>query len=274
MKSAQTMLVTVSRVSPGGRVAALAAVLALSALSAGCEGLRRSRPELTPPVRTVAPYDVSNGDVLWAVLPLANESGTDLFDPLIVSDKLVAAAERVQGVRTVPLNRTLQAMQALEMSRVSEPGDIVRLATAMGVDGVLVGTITEYDPYNPPTFGMNLALFARSDAMSGGLERDPLDPRALSGARTDSSGPRSGFRGRPASVVSANLDGKDHGVLAALQAYASGRHDPDTALGWRRYTASMDLYTEFATEHLVFRLMEREWERVGRMHTTEDPSSP
>jgi hypothetical protein len=155
MTSAQTMLA-----NPRAR-RALRAVLALAASAAlltGCEALSRKKPELTPPAHTTAPYDASDGDVLWAVLPLLNESGTEIFDPLAVSDKLVAAAEEVEGVRTVPLNRTLQAMHALDIQAVRDPDDVHRIAAAMGVDGVIVGSITAYDPYDPPTIGLSLAL--------------------------------------------------------------------------------------------------------------------
>ena len=271
MTSVQTMLART--LPPLPLWCAVLALAALLAPLAGCEGFPRRDKELTPPRITVAPYDTSLGEVLWAVIPLANESGTEVFDPLLISDKLVAAVEEVEGVRAVPLNRTLQAMRSLGLKGVSEPGQVRHLATVMGVDGIIVGTITAYDPYDPPTIGLSLALYARTDAMGGSVGPDPIDPRTLTAAPTDTRARPAGRLGdRPAAVVSANLNARDHSVLAALRDYAEGRHDPISAMGWRRYTASMDLYTQFATQHLVAALVEQERTRLEPLVVeTEDP---
>lgn len=270
MTSAQTMLART--LLTYGAVLALATTLSLLT---GCEGFPRRDKELTPPRVTVAPYDPSLGEVLWAVVPLANESGTEIFDPLVVSDKLVAAAEEVQGVRTVPLNRTLQAMHSLGLKGVSDPGQVRQLAAAMGVDGIIVGTVTAYDPYDPPTIGLSLALYARTEAMGSTFGPDPIDPRTLTAAPTDTiTRPGGGIGDRPTAVVSANLNANDHGVLMAVREYAAGRHDPVSALGWRRYTASMDLYTQFAAQHLVAALVEQEHQRLASLDETEEPPAP
>lgn len=271
MTSAQTML---ARTRAAGS-AVLALGLALTAL-VGCSGLPGRGKELTAPRVTVAPYDTSRGEVLWAVIPLGNESGTELVDPLAVSDELVAAAEEVQGVRVLPLNRTLQAMHALGLKGISDPGEVKQLAEVMGVDGILVGTITAWDPYDPPVIGLSLALYARTDAMAGHPEdANPIDPRELSAATSDTlARPPTGLGDRPAAVVSAHLDAKDHGVLLALRDYAEGRHDSVSALGWRRYTASMDLYTQFATQHLVAALVQQEQQRLASLAQPDEPPSP
>jgi hypothetical protein len=266
MTSAQTML---ARTLPT-RGAVLALGILLTALT-GCSGFPGRDKELVQPRVTQAPYDASLGEVLWAVIPLANESGTELVDPLVISDKLVAAAEEIQGVRTVPLNRTLQAMHALGLKGIKDPGEVKQLAALMGVDGIIVGTITAYDPYDPPTLGLSLALYARTDAMGSRDDADPIDPRALSEASTDTMArPALGLDDRPAAVVSAHLDARDHGVLMALREYAEGRHDPASALGWKRYTASMDLYTQFAAQHLVAALVEQEHQRLASLAPVEE----
>ncbi|MBK7405752.1 MAG: hypothetical protein IPJ41_14320 [Phycisphaerales bacterium] len=269
MTSAQTMLAR----APAGLIGRAVLALVLSGLLQGCEGFTNRKPELTPPTVTRAPYAGQPGEVLWGVVPLANESGTDVFDPLIVSDKLVAAVEEVEGIRAVPLNRTLQAMHALEMRGVRDPGDIARLADAMGVDGLVVGTITAFDPYDPPTIGLSIALYARTPAMGAQAAQAGIDPRALSASPTDHT-PGPGFRpgDGPTALASAHLDARDHGVLVALRDYAQGRHDPEGALGWRRYTASMDLYTQFATQHLVAELVRQEHLRLATPGEDEPPA--
>lgn len=230
-------------------------------LTTGCAS---PEAKFKAPEVLAAPYDASSGGVLWAVVPLRNESGTTLFDPSDVSDKVVEAAAQVRGVRVLPLNRTIAAMRSLKMPAVSTPADARRVATELGVDGLIVGSITSYDPYDPPKLGLALALVARPGAMDRRSQAS-LDPRVLSVQPTDYT-PFPGVAppDAPASVVSVLLDAKNHQVLMDLRRYAEGRHDDRTALGWRRYTASMDLFSEFAAWHAVGRLLDAEWLRLAR----------
>lgn len=234
-------------------IVAAAVVLAL----AGC-GVTRE-PRLTAPRAIVAPYDTSRGEVLWAVVPLRNESGTSLVDVGAMSDKLVAAVEEVRGVRCLPLNRTIQAMNVLGYTTLRTPAEARSLAQAMGVDGVLVGSVTAYDPY-VPTLGLSLALYSRPGTMAPG--RQPLDPRTLTVQSRDSEPGRWSREEGPVAVVSEHLDGKNHQVLMDVRSYAAGRDKQPSALGWRRYTASMHLFSEFAAYHVVDTLIKEEWSRL------------
>ncbi len=242
----------------------LAAVMLalLGVVMCGCNGNRRDR--LDTPRVIVSPYDTSGGDVLWAVVPPANESGVSLVREDQIGDALVAAVQGVRGVRCLPINRTLAAMESTGIRQVMTEADAISLATALGVDAIVVGSVTAYDPYDPPTLGLALALYARSGALTRGAQAD-LDPHALSMAFTDFGrfdGAR--FSGTPFSVVSEHLDARDHAVLLELKRYAEGRADPTTALGWRVYTASMELYTKFVAHHTVGRLIDEEWLRSAR----------
>lgn len=236
----------------------VALVMWLAAMLAACTGA----PErLDHPLTLVAPYDTAAGDVLWAVVPLRNDSGTSAADALAISDRIVAAAAQVRGVRCLPLNRTLQAMQALQLAQIRTPADVRTLASALGVDGVLVGAITAYDPYQPPTLGLSLALYVASEAP---FPEQSGDPSALRLQPTDRFIlPRSHFADAPASVVAVHLDARNHAVLADLRDFARGRHERHSALGWRGYVASMDRFTDFAAWYVIRGLLQREWVRVG-----------
>jgi hypothetical protein len=236
----------------------------VAALLAGCA----QKPELVAPAVLTSPYDTSRGEVLWAVVPLRNESGSSLADSHAISDKIVAAAAQVRGVRVLPLNRTMAAMRALKMKELTGPGDARQLAAELGADGILVGSITAYDPYDPPVLGLSLALIARPGSMDrAGAD---LDTRVLAAQPADYNPfPRSAYREPPASVVAAHLDAKNHQVLMDLKRYAEGRHNPQTALGWRRYVVSMDLFSEFAAWHAVGRLLDQEWLRLSRVDDRE-----
>jgi len=246
--------VVVQRVGAAvGRVAALAALLL-----AGCAGGGQGKP-LTPPKTTVAPYDAVAGEPLWAVVPLRNETGTTQIDTLAISDKLVSAVEQAEGVRALPLNRTLAALRALGLADVRSPADARRIAQALGADGVLVGSITAYDPYHP-VVGVSLALFPVAPPAA----RTPVDPARIALAPTESrvlgGTPNAD---RPVSVVSEVFDARNHQVQMDVRAYAVGRSEPASALGWERYLRSAVLFEEFAMFSGVERLIRQEWVRTA-----------
>lgn len=234
----------------------VALVLTLPALLVGCAG----RQELTPPAVLRSPYDASRGDVLFAVVPVRNESGTTVFQPDEVSDAIVRAASSVPGIRCLPLNRTLAEMRGLGMREVTSPSDLEAIAEAMNVDGLIVGTVTAYDPYNPPTLGISLALHAGNSTFAAGPELD-----GIRGAVTDPQlESTSQYVESPVASMSEVFSGRNHAVQMEVRRYAQGRIDPGAARGWQTYLASMPLYTEFVAHAAVGRLLDQERLRLAR----------
>lgn len=218
-----------------------------------------NRDVLEAPQVLVSPYDQSQGDALWAVVPLGNESGVSSVDTYMIADKLVAAVDQVRGVACLPVNRTIQVMRARGISGVRTPEEARALAASLGADGLIVGNVTAYDPYDPPTLGLALALYVRERSTDSGP--DPM--RLQQAYRDDRVSVRSNFESRPAATVSETLDAKSHDVLMQVKNYAQGRHDRTSASGWRGILASMDRYTEFAAYVAVSRLIDQERLRVG-----------
>jgi hypothetical protein len=255
MTSAQTMLIWM----------ALGAALTAPLLG-GCAG----RDRLVAPSEHRAPYDTSRGQPMWAVVPLRNESGTSAADAAAISDAVVGAAAQTKGLRVLPLNRTIEAMRALEMAGPQSPDDLKKLAEALGVDGVIVGSITAYDPYDP-VLGLALALYTRPGSLAA-RTAEPIDTRTLSFQPTDYKYfPQSNFKEAPASVASLHLDGKNQGVQMEVREYAKGRTEAESALGWRRYLKSMGLFTEFSAWVAVGRLLDQETLRLAEPATTTPP---
>ncbi len=248
-----------------GRIAAASAIVAMLGAcmcTSGCAAPNTDR--LSPPQVTVAPYDSTAGEVLWAIAPLRNETGSSLFESEDVTDQVVAACAEVRGVRVLPLNRTLEAMRALKLDVISSPADAKKVAMRMGADAIIVGTITAWDPYTP-TMGLSLALFPRPGSAIDERQTN-VDPRILAMQTTEKTpGNSSNFGVMPAATAAEHLDGKNHQVLMDVKNYAAGRSDPQAALAWKRYVASMPLFTEFAAHYAVGRLVENEWLRVGRV---------
>ncbi|HYD01253.1 MAG TPA: hypothetical protein VEB22_08510 [Phycisphaerales bacterium] len=228
----------------------------------GCGGT--PQPELTTPQVLVSPYQADRSQPLWAVAPLRNESGTSIADSMAVADELVARIQEVRGLAAVPMNRVIGAMRTTGLREINTPADARLLATALGVDGVVVGSITSWDPYDPPRIGLTLGLFGRgqtlvpSDAGPAGV--DSRDLQRAAAERTISR-----FDDRPLSVIVAHFDARNHEVLMSVQQYAAGRTDYRAPLGWRSYTANMDQYTQFVAFQALDQLLDAERLRLARV---------
>lgn len=232
---------------------------------AGCGSQHKPEPLVAPRTLTT-PYNTINGDVLWAVVPLRNESGASLVESLVMSDHLVGAIEEAQGLKCLPVDRTLAAMEALKLRRIRTPAEARTLAQTLGVDGIVVGSITAYDPYTP-MIGLSLALYERpgvGQAMASDSSK-PFNPRDLQRSATDDTHLPNTWSERPLAVWSERLDAKNHQVLMDVRAYGEGRSSQRSALGWKRYTASADLFAQFAMYKGVDGLLQQEWTRVARV---------
>ncbi len=232
-------------------------VLALS-IVAGCQKERHVEP-----VGHDSPFSAYQ-PVVWAVVPLRNESGTTVANELAISDALVNEIQQVDGILALPVNRSIGAMRALGLGSVDSPAQARALAAALGADALIVGTITAYDPYDPPILGLSLALFdatQRTDTFAAGPEWDPLATRGQASER--GVVPRSPGTDEPVAVVAALLDGADGAVRARIRSYANGRSDPESALGWQRYVKSMGLYVKFACYEFTRMLLDSERARMG-----------
>ena len=138
---------------------------------------------------------------------------------------------------------------------------------------MIVGSVTAWDPYDPPMLGLSLALFQGDGAAHAprGLNPDD-DPLTLKGLTTDGS-INGRAADRPVAVFSAVFDASNGATREAIRAYAEGRHDPRSALGWKRYTASMSLYAKFACFEASRRLIASERNRLGAAETRAETST-
>lgn len=255
--------------SAGSMFFSRSATVVLAILFAGlgaCSGPQGER--FGKPVERVLPGPQIGGDRLWAVVPLRNESGTSAVDTLRITDQLGASITQVRGLRAKPTNAVIDAMRALDIGVIDDPAQARALAEALGVDGLILGTITAYDPYDPPTIGISLALLDRTGQNASGNQ---LDPKRLSTQPTAYSYfPRTSRQSVPASSIALHLDGRNHAVLERVRRFAEGRHDTRGAYGWRRYLASMDLYERFAVDAAIGDLLEGERLRLGYAAAEED----
>jgi hypothetical protein len=192
---------------------------------------------------------------VWAVAPLANESGVSHVDRLAITDGLVLEVASINGVDVLPLNRTLETMLSLNigLDGIPDADQYRELCQVLNADAILVGTIIAYDPYQPLRFGSSLQLI-RNEASSVPAE---FDPRALSMSLGGAESPamRGPVRARP--IQSSGIfDTENYDVRAKMEAYSTGRSTHDLArsdLGL--YHLDMDDYAEFVFHQLLERLL-------------------
>ena len=194
---------------------------------------------------------------VWAIAPLANESGVSHVDRLAITDSLVLETASINGVDVLPLNRTLEVMLALDIGLDGIPSraEYQQICSVLGADAILVGTIMAYDPYQPLRLGSSIQLIRPHgrNAMVG------FDARSVTMAvggdgRTPSEGLI--FRENLPVQASGIFDAENHGVLMAMEAYSEGRSTQNLArsdLGL--YHLDMDDYAEFVFHQLLSRLL-------------------
>lgn len=241
------------------RVQTMLSLLAAAALLLlpGC----KADPPASPQLR--APYAERQ---VWAVAPLRNESGSMQVDGAAVADHLARQLENAHPLDVLPVNRVIAAMDALKMPEVASPRDAANLRRMLQADALVVGSVTAYDPYDPPGIGMAVELYLDPE---GRTSAQGFDPRELTRASTDNlSGSPAAIHGeQPVSVVSGFYSAADPDVREALRRYAAPRSQAaserqEDADSWHRYRSSMDLYTQFASYLVSQRLLEAETARL------------
>ena len=234
--------------------------------------------EQTPPGAEplVSPYAERR---VWAVAPLRNESGSLNADGLVMADHLARQLENASHVDVVPVNRVLRAMEVLELPAITTEAHVQSVMQLLNVDGLVVGSITAYDPYDPPKLGLAIELFDGGRAAT----LDAIDTRDLTRAATaEQSSPYARGGAQPmsrrdgvASGVSIFLDAATADVRDKLKLYGGDRggenHHPE---GWHRYRISMDLYSEFVSYVASWRLMRAEARRLQELAGPIAPAVP
>jgi hypothetical protein len=189
---------------------------------------------------------------VWAVAPALNLSGERGVDPLLQADLVFQQLQQVRGVTAVPVNRVAEVYVALRIDRIATPEQAALICDLLGCDGLIVPTVTIFDPYNPPKFGGSVQLFIKPGAFARGPN---VDPRDLARRATPQQGdPIPTGNGDVVQAVGM-FDAANGTVRDRLAAYASGRNDPVGPLGQKEYYVKMERYCGFAYSELIEQLI-------------------
>ena len=226
-------------------IAILALIVAACLLSGGCAGDPKYGRERSLALK-------GPKQKVWAVAPVVNLSGQSGVDPLLQADLVYQQLQTVAGLTVVPVDRVAQVYAAAGLEQIQSAEQAQAVIDTLGCDGLIITTITQFDPYNPPKIGAAMQLFERKGDRTSGP-----DPQRM--LRSATPGPETSLPQNSDFIqVVGMFDSTNGSVREAIAAYARGRHEPLGPMGAKEYFASMDRFCGFAyyslTESLLVRL--------------------
>jgi hypothetical protein len=127
-------------------------LLGLVCLQGGCNLLpqRLDRPQLHNPFPQLRKV---------AVVPFFNQSGFPRINGAEVANSYRHQLQQIRGFEVIPVGVVDQYLSRNPIP-VNQMPDFQQLARDLGVDAVVVGSITDYDPYYPPKMGLAVRWYA------------------------------------------------------------------------------------------------------------------
>ncbi len=180
------------------------------------------------------------GPMSIAVAPAVNLSGSTAFDPDRFADLMASELTYVEGVEVIPVSRVLAVLQAQRADGVQSVSHAWDIREALAADAILVFAVTEYDPYDPPSIGLDAQLYGTP--RSGWRRLDPVAQSRQAALAVDPPGRRPGD---PLARVQRTFDGGHEDVVAAARRFASSRSGDDNPYGWRRVLVSQQEFIRF-----------------------------
>ena len=195
------------------------------------------------------------------VTPFLNQSGCENLDPMAVTDEFYAELQQVEGLQVVPVNRVLAALAQLGLAKVSSPAEALALAKALDADSVMVGSITQYDPYPPPKVGMAVQLYARDRQDNQQTEALHVNPGEMARAAKNLELSIGQYM-QPRAAVVRILDADRDEVIKRIKQYAEKRSGRKSPTGWQTYTTSRN-YLRFVAHEIIGELLAQERFRLN-----------
>ena len=229
-------------------------VVVLSVCLQGLPGCKQRDPQYGREARLSMPAMKTRQ--VWAVAPAVDLSGQRDVDPILQADLLYQQLQQVRGLTVVPVNRVAEVYASLGITRVQSEEQAAIVCDLLGCDGLVVASVTAYDPYNPPKFGGSLQLFTGGRVALTSTTAADLDPRELArraAPAEDEPLPRAAATGFRQAV--GMYDAANGSVRDALLEYAAGRNDPIGPMGAKEYLVSMDRFCGFAYHSLTAELL-------------------
>ncbi|HAO00070.1 MAG TPA: hypothetical protein DCQ98_22715 [Planctomycetaceae bacterium] len=94
-----------------------------------------------------------------AILPFFNQSASPNLDGLQVAEAYQVELQKIPGFQVMPVAVVDQYLRDSEIP-IDSSTDFQKLARDLGVDVLVVGSVTVYDPYPPPKIGLAIDWYA------------------------------------------------------------------------------------------------------------------
>ena len=230
-------------------------LVALAMVAGGCRVARRTE--------TVSIFDGSYQAMTIAVAPAVNLSGSSDFDPARFADLMASELGHADGIRVIPVSRVLGVLSSQGVESVVSKTHALELVTLLGADAILVFSVNEYDPYDPPTIGISAQLFGVRPG-SGVSGTDPIELTRKTTLPTKRRG--TGVRGLLAQTQRV-FDASHEAVVREIRDFASRRGADASPYGWRRYVVSQQAFIRFCCHATIAELL-----REQQNHIAPDPT--
>lgn len=221
-----------------------ALLIAGTILATGCHGgTRWSRP--------VVIANTSMGTMTVAVAPAINLSGSRDFDANRVADFMASELSYAKGVSIIPVSRVLGVLAAQGLDQVKSRSHAMELVGLLGADAILVFSVTEYDPYDPPRMGISAQLFGTRSDGGGGLVKPIALTRQASLRASPTGSTVEGLLSQTQRVFDAS-----HGSVANdIRRFARGRQGDPSPYGWRKYVVSQQHFIRYCCHATIRELL-------------------
>jgi hypothetical protein len=180
---------------------------------------------------------------VWAIAPVINLSGQKGVDAVLQADLVYQQMQQVHGLTLIPVNRVVEAFAGLKIEKVQSAEQAAVVCDLLGCDALVVASVTVYDPYDPPKFGVSMQVFSKPAGFSRPKNVDVRELSRAAGPAEDDSLPRPSVHFLQAVGM---YDAANGSVRDAVKEYAHGRADPMGPLGDKEYLSSMERYCGFA----------------------------
>jgi len=187
-------------------------------------------------------------------------------DTLELTSALHTQLQQVIGLQVAPDAAVLQAVQT---GGYALPMDGMKLAGDLGLDGLFIAIVTQYDPYGELLLGLGLTLFTD---VAPSLDRVDMDGM-IQGGR-DLPLPE-GPGAKPVTAVFAVYDASQQNVRQRVEWFAEGQTAADVGMSWERYLRTTPSYMKFVSYEIVWKLFTTLQHDVGlRTDSSNVPDLP
>ena len=187
-----------------------------------------------------------------AVAPALNFSGSTDFDPESVADIMASELSHVDGFSVMPVSRVLAVLARQGLSRIESPEHALEVQKLLGADAILVFSITEYDPYEPPVVGIAAQLYGSYK----GAGMADFDPVLASRSATAPAVQDLEATIEPLAQAVGVFNAAHEPTITRVKIFAKHRNADDSAFGWQKYTASQQHYLRFCCHATIRELVE------------------